>query len=357
MIEDQLIGFGFYSSIFFIFFLSLVVANYFFYALPNPRAENILFWASSCLLIIFCALRPLGIGRDDAVYIGISSGRCAYFECFNLIQSSRDWMWHSLISILNSFISSERTPMILSAFATAIQLIIISRLCRHKLLALTLFIPLAFITFDISLLRAGLTLSIYFIGIYLLATSSKTIGSAVLLGNYLFHSQGIFSIGVLPFSFLAKYKNFCLAIIFFLLGCIYLQLTPQADQLSFLAKGASATYWIQYKEGVFDNQRIFPLGSLTILVYLSCILIWNLNSLMNLNIERLALGSILLAVILAWFFAPIHAIQTRLFDFYVSPLIFLVGNLRLNRWVLVTTLGLALMLYARVEFIHNWILG
>lgn len=357
-VAEQLpISFGFYSAIFFVFFLTLVVACSFLYARPNPRVENVLFIAGSCFMVLFCALRPLGLGRDDMVYIGISSGRCAFSECLQLIQSSRDWLWHSLIGVIKSFANSERALLLLSAFGAAIQLFVISRLCLHKLLALTLFIPLTYIIFDISLLRAGLALSYYFIGLYLLSTSSRMLGSTFLAGNYLAHSQGIFSVGILPFSYLAKYKAISLALILGLLVCIYLQLTPSDDLISFLNRGPSTLYWMQYKNGHFDNERIFPLANLVILIYITYIVSKNFNSPMDWGIERLAFASILLSLTLAWFFAPIHAIQTRLFDFYVSPLIFLIGNLKLTRSTLILTLILATILYIRIEFMHNWIMG
>lgn len=319
--------------------------------------ENYVFWFFAIILILFCTVRPMGIGRDDQAYLEISQLKCAYFECFQLIQSSRDWIWHSLVGIIKSFESSARAPLLLSGIGAGIQLAIINRLCRHKLLALTLYIPLSFLIFDFTLLRAGLTLCCYFVGLYLIALSWRTLGSAALLSNYLVHAQGIFSIGVLPFAWIAKFRFFVAMLFMGLLACIYLQWTPNGDQLSFLARGDSAPYWFQYKAGGFNQERLFPLADVVILLYLGFILIWKPHFREHTTIERYALGSILLAVFLAWFFAPIHAIQTRLFDFYVAPLVFLAGNVKLNRYTLFATLSLAILLYIRTEFIHNWIMG
>lgn len=356
-IANIIASFGIFSNIFLGLFVTLVAASCFLYQRPNQKIENWIYWVCAGFLILFCALRPIGIGRDDLGYVAMSAQKCAFFECFQIIQSSRDWMWHSLVSLMKSFVANERAPLVLSALGTGIQLMVINRLCRHKLLALTLFIPLTFLIFDFTLLRAGLTLAIYFIGLYLLAVSWRALGSTVLLSNYLFHAQGIFSIGVLPFGWLAKYRILSISLIFGLVACIYLSWTPTGDQLSFLLRGDSAAYFMQYKNGLFNQEKVFPLADIAILIYLGFILAVKQDFSESSPIERYALGSILLAVFLAWFFAPIHAIQTRLFDFYVAPLVFLAGNLRLNRYTLAATLGLAALLYTRTEFIHNWIMG
>jgi hypothetical protein len=350
-------AYGVFSSIFFGGLLTLIFASCFFYFRPNPKIEHRIFWISASFLILFCALRPMGIARDDLAYIEIARAKCTFFDCLELVQSPRDWIWHSLVGLIKSFVDNERAPLILSAIGAGIQILVIDRLCRHKLLALTLFIPLTFLIFDFTLLRAGLTLSIYFISLYLLAKSWRIFGSVALASNYLFHAQGIFSIGVLPFAWLAKYRVLLAALLVGLIACIYLQWTPSAEQTSYLARGDAANYWLQYKAGVFNQERIFPLADIAILIYLGFILAFKTDFSKHLPIERYALGSILLAVFLAWFFAPIHAVQTRLFDFYVAPLIFLAGNLRLNLYTLVATLGLAILLYTRTELIHNWIMG
>lgn len=278
-------------------------------------------------------------------------------ECFTLIQSKRDWGWYSLIGLLKSFLPGAAALMALSAIGTLIQLFIIDRLCKQKLLALTLFIPLTYIYFDFTLLRAGSALTIYFLGFFLLVNLQKFLGSSVLLSGYLFHSQGIFSIVILPFSWVAKNKYLSTAIIIGLVACIYLQWTPTAGQLRLLSIADSKPYWDQYHEGLFSKEKLFPIANLLIIGYLIFLLLANKTSLETDLIQRYSLASILLAIFLAWFFAPIHAAQTRLFDFYIAPLVFLAGNLKSNKYTLFATLGLVILLYIRIELIHNWMIG
>lgn len=346
-----------YSSGFLCFFCALVILSWIFYRKPNPVTVSRLYWAFALVLAIFSGIRPIGIGRDDLNYLEISKNICAITECMLPIQSSRDWGWYLLISLLKSVMPSERAILVLSGICTLIQLLIIDRLCRQKLLALTLFIPSIYLYFDFTLFRSGLALTIFFIAFYCLVRSKQFLGSTLLLGNYFFHSQGIFSIGLILFNKIAKYKYIAIAVITLLVPFIYLEWTPSFEQLSLLSKNESAPYWEQYQQGLFDNQINFPLAHLLIIGYVIFILLINDSIAEKSDINQLVLASILLAVFLAWFFAPVHAIQTRLFDFYVAPLVFLAGNLGSSRITLGVTLLVAIFLYVRMELLHNWIIG
>ena len=349
---------GIYSIGALFFMGALITLSLWSYIKSNIKRENCLFWACACLLVAFTTLRPMGIARDDlAGYVAWGSGICPFLECFQPIQSSRDWVWYFLVSILKSFLTSERAILALSGIGVSVQLLIIYRLCRNKLLSLTLFTPLIYLYYDFTLLRAGLALTAFFTGFYFLVNSRKVLGSLALLGNYLFHSQGIFSIGIVPFQQIAKYKHISIAIILLLVGCIYLEWTPSFNQLSFLSKYESTPYWGQYQAGLFTTEKLFPAAHLLIVAYAILILLPNKPYPGSIVIEQYALASILLAVFLSWLFAPIHAMQTRLFDFYLAPLVFIVGNLRLTRITLAATLGLATLLYIRMELLHNWIIG
>lgn len=243
-----------------LFFVGLLTTfSLWCYIKSYVKLEKYLFWICACVLVIFSAFRPMGIARDDLVgYVSWASEICPLMDCLQPIQSSRDWAWYFLVSALKSFQTGERAVLMLSGIGVLIQLIIIYRLCRNKLLALTLFIPLLYLYYDFTLLRAGLALTVFFIGFYFLVNSRNILGSAVLLGNYFFHSQGIFSIGIIPFQRIAKYKLISITIISLLISCIYLEWTPSFDQLSFLSKHESTPYWEQYQAGLFTTERLFP---------------------------------------------------------------------------------------------------
>ncbi len=348
---------GYYSLGFLCFFSALLVSSLISYRKPNLKVESKLYWAYALVLVTFSAIRPIGLSRDDLAYLEISKNICAITECMALIQSSRDWGWYLIISLLKSIMPGERAILVLSGICTFIQLLIVDRLCRQKLLALTLFVPFIYLYFDFTLLRAGLALSVFFIAFYYLVRSKQFLGSTLLLSNYFFHSQGIFSIGLILFNQIAKYKYIAIAVITILVVFIYLEWTPSFEQLLPFSKNESAPYWEQYRQGLFDNQINFPLAHLLIIGYVVFIFLIHNSTIEDISMNQLVLASILLALFLAWFFAPVHAIQTRLFDFYIAPLVFLAGNLGRSWITLGVTLLLAIFLYVRMELIHNWIIG
>ena len=354
-IEISLIGE--YSIGFLCLFSTLIVLSLISYRKLDPKIESRLYWISALILVIFSATRPIGLSRDDISYLEISKNICSITDCFSLIQSSRDWGWYLIISILKSVMPGERAVLVLSGICTFIQLLIIDRLCRQKLLALTLFIPFVYLYFDFTLLRAGLALTIFFTAFFCLVRSKQFLGSTLLFSNYFFHSQGIFSIGLILFNQIAKYKYVAISVITLLVAFIYLEWTPSFEQLLPFSKNESAPYWEQYRQGLFENQINFPLAHLLIIGYVLFIFLIHNSTTEEISINQLVLASILLAVFLAWFFAPVHAIQTRLFDFYVAPLVFLAGNLGNSRITVAVTLLLAILLYARMELLHNWIIG
>lgn len=339
------------------FFLAIGVASCFFYLRPNQTTENYLFWLFGLLLIVFTVFRPLGLGRDDLAYIEISKTICPFSECLKFIQSSRDFAWYGLVGLIKSLLNGPRALLLLAAFGLLIQLYVINRLCRQKLLALTFFIPHIYLLFDLTILRAGLALSFYFLAIYFLIVGRKIFGGLLLGSNFLFHSQGIFSIGLWPFYWPSKYRWVCLVIGMLCLLGIYLQFTFTPIQLSFLAKAESAPYLNVALNGGYIKEKAFSFTSLLLLFYLLVIFIFEKKSLNPSPVNQYVLASVLLGLVLAWIFAPIMTMQSRLFDFYIAPLVFLVGNLKPNKWAFWGTIALSMLLYVRLEFLHNFILG
>lgn len=350
-----------YSVGFLGFFFLQISLCLLLYKRENRLLERSVFWGMGALLAIFTTFRPMGLGIDDPGYVEFSKNICAFSECYQLIQSPRDWAWHGLIALLKSFCSGERAVLLLSALGLVIQLYAIDRLCRQKLLALTLFTPLIYLLFDFTIFRAGLALSIYFLAIYLLIQSRIIWGNGLLLSNFLAHSQAVFSIGLWPAHWLTQFNKISFAVIIFALLGIYLQITPTAQFLSIFIKGAAQVYVNHAKNGGFLGEKLFPTVYLLLLAYLGVILVLRgkllIDTPLSKAVSRYVLASVLLALILAWLFAPIQVMQSRLLEFYFAPIVLLAGNLERNRWTFIGTIALAIMIYVRMELIHNFILG
>jgi hypothetical protein len=179
----------------------------------------------------------------------------------------------------------------------------------------------------------------------------------LLLINPLLHLQAIFSIGLIPFSWITKYKNLVLPLVVILLGAIYLQKFPSIANLSILTKTSALVYVQEGLAGAFENESLFPLGNLLIVIYFFTIYLFKDKLLDDTLLLRYVIATILLSLFLAWFFAAIHTMQSRLFDFYITPIIFLAGNLRRNMWAYVLTLVVSILLFIRLTIVNQYVLG
>lgn len=346
-----------YSGGYLLYFVVILALSLFFCMRPNIRNENFAFCVAGSILIAFALLRPIGIGIDDPAYVAIPREICAFFECFKPVQSTRDFFWYGSISILKSMMTGPQAVFSLAAITVFLQLYIIHSLCKQKMLALTFFASHVYLLFDITIFRAGLALTVYFLAIYFLVKNRRIIGCGLLAGNFLFHSQGIFSIGLLPMHWLAKRKRVCMAIGSLCLIGIYLKLTPNLHQLSYIAKAEAADYIAQAFNGQFVKDHVFPQFGLVLVAFLSIAYIFNKKLLGNARVNDYVLASAMLALILAWFFAPITGIQLRLFDFYIAPLIFLAGNLKRNIYSFLLVAVSSSLLVGRLIFLRNFIMG
>lgn len=339
------------------FFIVALVLSLFFSLRPHLREENFVFWAMGSTLIAFTLLRPIGLAIDDLSYVKMSSHICAFSECLNPIQSTRDFLWYGTIAILKSFMTGSQAVFSLAAIALFFQLYVIYSLCKQKMLALTFFLSHVYLLFDFTIFRAGLALTAYFIAIYFLVNAKRILGLGLLVSNFLFHSQGIFSLALIPMHWIAKYRKLCFIIGAICLIGIYLKLTPSIHQLSYLVKADAADYIDKALNGEFRNNHVFPYFGLVLIVFTLISYFFHSKLLDNAPVNDYVLGSVILALVLAWFFAPITGIQLRLFDFYIAPLIFLAGNLKKNMWSFLLVVGTSTLLLGRLIFLRNFISG
>jgi hypothetical protein len=319
--------------------------------------ERSLFWIFGFVLCVFAMLRPYGLALDDHSYLVILNALCPAGDCSNGSPIFRDYVWFGLVSLgLSYWPDSLDVALVLSGLGVFIKLFVIDRLCRQRLLALLLLVPLSFIQYDMTQLRAGFASAWMMLGIYWLVRSHVLLGGLILLSNFLMHSQGIFSPGLLAYRLLRLNPWIFPSYTVILLGLIYLGLCPDSTMLSWLGLAAeSATYFVGLQEGNYDGMKVFPWGYLPILGY--GVWLWSTAAEEHKKISNIVAVSLLLGLALAWFFTIIPVIQTRLFDFYTLPLVFLAGNVGNSRFKTELTCLLALVLYLRLELVQDWILG
>lgn len=353
LLSDTPFSFGFL-----IFFILLVGLAIYIYLHPNSEVDQKLFWFLGILLTIFSAVRPLEIGIDAPGYAQMGKAICPLIDCHQLIQSSRDQIWYLLSRALESFFSWERSILLVSAIGVLVQLYCIDRLCQQKLLSLTLYVSLVYFVFDITILRAGLALSWYFLAIYMFCSKRNGVGVLLVLTNFLVHSQALLSIALAPFYWLAKNKNIVFAILILCLAGIYSPLHPTSAQLfTFIPIPEAKTYIGNALAGGYVGVKPFPIAGYFMLGYLVLIVSIQGVESASTGLLRFVVASALMGTFFAWFFTPVHDIQMRLFDFYIAPLVFIAGNLKRNKYLFIVTITLAVLLYIRYEVMHDYIIG
>ena len=346
----------FYSLLCFVFFLSGALTSAYI-CFIKPGLDRAVFWAFGLGLIGFTFLRPLPLSRDDAAYIQIAQSICSITECGLSIQGLRDWGWYFAISFFKSFFSNEQSLLALASIGVVIKLFVIDQLCKQRLLALVLLMSLTYIQYDFTQLRAGFAISWYFLAIFFLVRCKAWLAGSLLVSNFALHAQAAPSIGLIPFTWLNQRQWVLPIAVIGFLCLIYTGLFPSFElmQRLHIAETGASAYLAMNASGEYINVKVFPLGYLPILAF-GLWLCWG-SDLQQDRLSRIVGASILLAIFLAWVFSFNPTIQTRIFEFYIAPLVLLAGNIGSNKAKLVGALVLSAILYSRLELFHDWILG
>jgi len=117
----------------------------------RERIDRCLFWVFGFVLVAFAVLRPIGLARDDLAYVEILKAFCPASECFKGMPITRDYVWYGLVKLgLPLLPGTLLAALAVSGLGVLIKLFVIDRLCKEKLLALLLLIPLSFVQYDLT---------------------------------------------------------------------------------------------------------------------------------------------------------------------------------------------------------------
>lgn len=322
------------------------------YRWPNDLWDRVSFWALGTALVSFTLLRPMGLARDDEPYVLIGNGICSFKECGSLLQSNRDFVWYGLVGLVKSFLPNWQSMMAVAAFALLIKLLAIDRLCRHRTIALLIMFPLIYIPYDFNQLRAGLALSFYFVAIWLLARGMRWLGGAATFLNFMFHSQAVFSPAILALRPLVQ-RWWIPPSLF--AACVVLVYSRFVPSLKFVTSTLSLGGAEQYAGYTEPGWKPLALMYVVTLAYAG--FLWFFSREQPSMLRSYVGSSLCLAAVLAWFFAEATVAQNRQFEFYIAPIVFLVGNMGRSRLVLMATVALCVLCYARLELLADWIMG
>lgn len=322
----------------------------------RERYDRAFFWVIGLALVVFAVLRPIGLARDDMAYTQILEALCPLGDCSKGTPITRDYAWFYLMKLALPFRpGSLRVALLLSGLGVLVKIVVIDRLCRQRLLALLLFIPLCYLQYDLTQLRAGLAISWMMVGIYFLVRSHWIFGAVALGSNFAVHSQAVFSPGLLTYRVFRLSRWVLPVSVSVLLLLLYSGLHPSLITLSWLGVlPETAPYYSEAVSGAHDLVKPFPWAFLLILIYGT----WLCNSKTEHHkLTEVVSAGLVLGVGLAWFFAIIPAMQGRFFEFYAIPVALIAGNIGQSRLKLFATVLLGMVLYFRLDILHDWILG
>lgn len=333
----------------------------------KERLDKAFYTVFSSAMIGFSAFRPMGVGVDDFGYAGSQffEMTCPTLSCGKFWQGDRDQLWYSVVGLLRSFYPHPEVVLYLSALGLSLKLWIIARLTQHRSLALLFYAAIFYIIHDITALRVSFAIAGYLLAFYWMTQSRWMSGGVLIAVNGFFHKQAF----VAPLLFLGSFlpwneRRAVWAILFpFILLVMGVYLGDPIFQ--WVTKQAWGPYWLNtlfgesYVNGKvgggYDQTRLWPVVAPPTLILASS-LIRDLFEGSNPRLARLTASSLFLAALFLWGYAVIPEVQLRFWHFFLVPMVFLVGNIRLNAWKTFGIVGLSAIYLLKYTVQHDLLL-
>lgn len=357
---------GSYSGAFVLFWGSMLIVSIGLWTLEFQKAqlstklERILFWGFGAVMIIFAALRPIGIARDDLAYLEIYNSVCPTLTCGQWIQGARDWGWYSLVGLLKSWVPDPKVMLWLGAVALLLKLGVIYSLVRRPLLVLLLYVSLYYEVQDLTAWRVSLAVTVFMVAIWLVARLGTYWNAWALFACGIFHKQAFVAPLILVGGVLKQYRwllvAVCLVPILFIILGIYPELQEIFPQLGVafqrvaVAQGLDS-YIAAKNAGVYIGWRNAPL-----VVYPQILLmLWLFlkGRLSNGWLESLIAGCLVMGCLFLWGFASLPDAQVRFFEFFMVPAVLLAGSRRLNTLELVGLILVSGIFVFKYNVLHH----
>lgn len=313
------------------------------------RFESVLFWGFGAAMVLFTALRPIGIARDDLAYLEIYNGICPTLTCEQWIQGGRDWGWYSLVGLFKSIFLAPRVMLGIAALAVFAKLWVIFRLTRYPMIALLLFTGVFYQMQDLTAFRVSLSLAFFMFAIWIWIARGGLLGGVALLLPGLLHKQAFLAIGLiiapvfrhrfwlLPVAMVTPF------IVLWVLGKPMLPawLTTPQDALSQHAIQQGLDSYVAAQEaGLFKVDKLVPFA----LYPLAALGLWLAKDVFerNRSLYSIVAASMTIGCGLLYFFASLTVAQVRFFEFFMLPVVLLAGEAKrgwLNLLVIAAVAG------------------
>jgi len=320
---------------------------FFFSKTNSKKYERILYWFLSIPLIYFVIFREFGIGRDDSMYYGVGSTD-------DFIQRGRDWGWYAIVYLIRKIYPYPQVVLLVSGISFIVKLIVIDRLCVNKCLALGFYLALFYPIHDVTALRVSSAIGIYLLGFCFLLRGVTFWGGVCVVGAGVFHKQALFSLITLFGHNLVSSPHRLFISLFLPLGLLLINIYPDVDIFNIVREQSwgnslldmlfGATYVKRMFAGEYVGRSIMPIVVPPTL-FLSTFLL-SIISEERIRLYKLVASNLVLAVWLLWFYAANPEVQLRFWDFFLVPIVFIVGvtPLTLLRYIFIFLLSVIYVL-------------
>lgn len=300
------------------------------------QLEYGVFWFFALAMVVFAALRPIGIARDDLAYLDIYNIVCPTLSCGQLVQGARDWGWYSLVGFLKSILVGPRVMLLVSAIALLIKLGVVFKLSRRPLIGLIFFTAVFYQVQDLTAFRVSVSMTVFMVSIYFLSRGLKLIGSMGTFFTGFFHQQAFLSplilmSGILRNRYIVFVILTLLPIGLLLMGFTfpaYMQISSYQDLplIQFLIAHGLSSYIAIGKSGAYENIRVMPYSYLPLIL----VIVYFAKDVFSKNndLYRYCAMSLVIACWLAWVCAGWQEPQARFFEYFALPTVLLVGNFK-----------------------------
>ncbi len=323
------------------------------------------YWLLAGQMVVFAALRPIGIARDDLAYLEIYNGICSTLTCHQWMQGARDWGWYSLIGLLKSFWADSRVMLWAGAAGLLVKFGVIYRLARQPLLALVLFTGLFYQVLDLTAWRIALASTVFMIGLLLLIERRNLAGWLVTLSCGVFHKQALLSPVVLFGPWfqrrfvwlpLLALPPFLLMLLGYLIDVPALLQRSGFESLSRFAidQGLDSYMSIQASGG-FNGWRMAPVVFYPLVVLYGW-LAWDVYR-SNQRLYGYSAAALVGSCWILWAFVSLPIVQVRLFEFLILPVVFLAGACRFDGWRIAGVVAVSGIFVVKYNILHPLLTG
>ena len=329
---------------------------------PNKSLESLLFWIFGLVMLIFAVIRPIGIARDDLVYLEYYETICPTLTCGQWLQGPRDVGWYSSLGFLKSFFPEPRIMLWLGATGLLVKLAVIYSLVSRPMFALLPYAGIYYQVQDLTAWRVSLALTFLMVGIWFIVRTSKYWNAWILLLCGLFHKQASVAPLIIMGAYLRRNRYLFIILSVTPVALLITELYPPLHLIVSQIGGAfkeiavsqGLNPYIQWKIlGVYSGSRLAP-----VVVYPQILLtLWLLvkAKIDDDKLDALLCGCLFTACLFLWVFASLPNVQVRFFEFFMVPTVLLAGIRRLNGWEFLGVVFVSGIVVAKYNVVHQLI--